>query len=240
MNIIEATWEKRNLGITTYEVSIDYDDSVSCIEEIRNIECGYMVVKVSANNLDVIDEIQDLGFRYIEDMIKVEHNLNEVKRNPIQQRLYDACSYRRMTDNDIEQLREEIKAGMFKDDRISRDKHFGVQVSAVRYLNWLNDLLERNSLPYLIRYKNENVGFIVLNTKDGVTYSSVLGGGYRKYRKSGLGIVQKEMEITKSLGGKRLLSAVSANNPGQVRALIVNGYKPYSIEHVFVKHNCYK
>ncbi|MBQ7587987.1 MAG: hypothetical protein IJT37_08205 [Lachnospiraceae bacterium] len=237
MKITEATWEKRNLGVTTYEIGIDYDDDVSCIDSIKRIECEYMVVKVSANNIAIIDEIQELGFRYIEDMIQVEHDLKEIEYNPIWQRLYDACSYRRMTDGDIEQLRDEIKAGMFKDDRISRDKHFGVKVSAVRYLNWFNDLLERGALPYVIRYKEENGGFIVLTTKDGITYSSVLGGGYTKYRKTGLGVVKKEMEITKSLGGKRLISAVSANNPGQVRALIINGYKPYNIEHVFVRHS---
>lgn len=237
MKIVEATWEKRNLGVTTYEVNIDYDDDISCIDRIRNIECGYMVVKISANNLAVIDEIQELGFRYIEDMIHVEHNLCEYERNPIQQRLYEACSYNRMSDDDIEQLREEIKAGMFKDDRISRDKHFGVTVSAIRYLNWLNDLIERGALPYVVKYKGENGGFFVLSTKDGITYSSVLGGGYEKYRKTGLGVVKKEMEITRKLGGKRLITAVSANNPGQVRALIINGYKPYNIEHVFVKHN---
>ena len=237
MRVVEATWEKRNLGVTTYEVSVDYNDDVQCLDRIKEIECGYMVVKVSANNLDVIDEIQDMGFRYIEDMIHVEHNLLEVEMNSIQKRLYDACSYRRMNENDIEQLREEISAGMFKDDRISRDKHFGIEVSAVRYLNWFNDLVDRGSLPYVIQYKGENGGFIVLNTKDEITYSSVLGGGYKKYRNTGLGIVKKEMEITKLLGGKRLITAVSANNPGQVRALILNGYKPYNIEHVFVRHN---
>lgn len=236
MKITEATWEKRNLGVTTYEISIDFDDDVSCVDEIKRLKCEYMVVKVSANNIAVVDEIQELGFRYIEDMIQVEHNLHEVELGRIEQRLYDACSYRKMTDDDIEQLRSEIKAGMFKDDRISRDKHFGIQVSSIRYLNWLNDLLDKGAIPYAIRYREENAGFIILSTKDGITYSSVLGGGYSKYRKSGLGIVKKEMEITKSLGGKRLLTAVSANNPGQVRALIVNGYKPYDIEHVFVKH----
>ncbi len=237
MRITEAIWEKRNLGVNTYEVSIDFDDDIRCLDKIKQLKCEYMVVKVSANNVAAVDEIQEMGFRYIEDMIQVEHDLQDVERGRIEQRLYDACSYRRMTDEDIEQLRNEIKAGMFRDDRISRDKHFGLQVSAIRYLNWLNDLIERKAMPYSIRYKNDNIGFIILNSKDGITYSSVLGGGYEKYRRSGLGIVKKEMEITKALGGKRLLTAVSANNPGQVRALIVNGYKPYNIEHVFIRHS---
>ena len=61
-------------------------------------------------------------------------------------------------------------------------------------------------------------------------------GKKRKYRKSGLGIVQKEQEIVKGLGGKRVLTAVSSNNPGQLRALITNGYITTHIEHVIVNH----
>ena len=74
-------------------------------------------------------------------------------------------------------------------------------------------------------------------TKDGRLYNSVLGGGYVKYRNTGLGIVQKEQEIVKKLGGKRLETLVSSNNPGQLRALEINGYRTKNINHIFVKHN---
>ena len=83
MKIIEAVWEKRNLGVTTYEVGIDFDDDVSCMDEIKQLDYEYMVVKVSANNVAVVDEIQEMGFRYIEDMIQVEHNLHEIERGRI-------------------------------------------------------------------------------------------------------------------------------------------------------------
>ena len=58
-----------------------------------------------------------------------------------------------------------------------------------------------------------------------------------KFRKTGLGIVVKEMEIVKSLGGKKVTTAVSTNNANQVKALIMNGYIPSKIDHVLIKHN---
>ncbi len=237
MRIKEATWEKRNLGVTTFEVSVDYDDTVDSLDKIQTLDSEYTVVKISADNQDAVEEIQKMGFRYIEDMIHVEHNLDEVRRDRILQRLYEASSYRRMNEEDYDQLRNEIEAGMFKNDRISRDSYFGVKASAKRYLNWVDDLWKKGALLYSIRYRDENVGFVILDTNDKIIYNSILGGGYEKYRKSGLGIIQKEMEITRSLGGRKLTTAVSSNNPGQVKALVVNGYKPYYIEHVFIKHN---
>lgn len=50
-------------------------------------------------------------------------------------------------------------------------------------------------------------------------------------------MVQKEQEIVKKLGGKKLTTNVSSNNPSQLKALVANGYVPVTVQHVFVKHN---
>lgn len=237
MKIIDAIWEKRNLGVSSYEVVIETEDSASDIEKkLAELDADYIVVKVPSEHSDVLESVQKSGFGYIEDLIHVEHDLSEVTRNRIIQRLYDETTYREMNDEDLEQLWSEIKDGMFDSDRISTDSHFGKEKAATRYLNWTKDLLEKGARFYAIRYRDDSTGFVILDTKDGLTYNSILGGGYRKYRKSGIGIIQKEQEITKSLGGKRVTTAVSSNNVGQFKALIMNGYKPYMIEHIFIKH----
>ena len=141
-----------------------------------------------------------------------------------------------MTDSDFCQLLNETEKGMFDNDRISNDSFFDRNISAKRYANWIKDLMKRKALFYVITYNDDNAGFVILEKKDKLTYYSVLGGGYEKYRKSGLGIVQKEPEITRKLGGKRLVTSVSSNNAGQLRALILNGYKPYAIDHILIKH----
>lgn len=237
MKIIDAVWEKRNLGVSSYEVIIENGDTSECVyEKLASLDAEYIVVKVSSEFSYVLSSIQKLGFEYIEDLIHVEHDLSEVTRNRIIQRLYDETSYREMNMEDLEQLWNEIRDGMFDSDRISNDSRFGKEKSAERYLNWTKDLLRNDAKFYAIRYKNDSTGFVILETKDGITYHSVLGGGYKKYRKSGIGIIQKEQEITRILGGRRVVTAVSSNNVGQFKALIMNGYKPYYIEHIFIRH----
>ena len=129
---------------------------------------------------------------------------------------------------------------MFDNDRISNDSCFPKGVSAKRYINWTNDLKDKGALFYVITYGNESTGFVVLEKKDDDVYYSVLGGGYEKFRRSGMGIIQKEPEIARRLGGKRLITSVSSNNVNQLKALIGNGYMPYAIDHVLIKHTRWK
>lgn len=237
MQVVNAIWEKRNLGIDVYEVQFENNDIICDVDEkVCSIIADYVVIKVPSERSDISEYVQCKGYHYIEDLIHVEHDLHEIKRNMLHQRLYDATSFRKMTEEDIETLRTEIQAGMFDTDRISRDAAFGKEISAKRYINWIDDMLQHDAKPYVILYKEDPAGFIILQTKDGIEYQSVLGGGYRKYRNSGLGIVEKEQEIVKSLGGKKVSTSVSSNNPSQLKALIINGYVPVGIEHVFVKH----
>lgn len=237
MKIIDAVWEERNLGVTSAEIIIEKDDTPEYVsEQLAGISSGYSVVKVPSGMSHLLKTVQENGYVFIEDMIHVEHDLREVEMSRVLKRLYESTSYRSMTDSDFEQLRTEIEKGMFDNDRISNDSYFPSGTSAKRYLNWTNDLRARGALFYVITYGSENVGFVVLDKKDEKTYYSVLGGGYEKFRRSGTGIIQKEPEITRKLGGKRLVTSVSSNNVGQLKALIMNGYRPYAIDHVLIKH----
>lgn len=238
MKVINAFWEEKNLGVTTAEILIDIDDDVDeIVTEVNKICKEYVVCKVPSDRSDILYSLQNNSFIYTEDQIEVEHDLHEITRNRIMQRLYDSLEYRVMTETDIDYLYDEISRGMFSRDRISLDPYFDNKLASQRYINWINDLLKKGAIPYLFMYKNDPAGFIVLNKIDENTYRSVLGGGYEKYRKSGLGVVLKEMEIVSSLGGKRVVTSVSSNNANQVKALIINGFVPIKIEHVLVKHN---
>lgn len=237
MKIIDAYWEKRNLGVDTKELVCEKPDSFLEIkEQMDRLEAEYMVIKIPSERADLSEYVQKKGFYYIEDLIEVVHDLHVPVRTPLHQRLYDSVSYRKMDDGDVQQLYKEIRAGLFETDRISKDANFGKEKAAERYVNWVEDMLSKGALPYVMVYKEESAGFIILQEKDKNIYTSVLGGGYKKFQSSGLGIVQKEQEIVKMLGGKRVITHVSSNNPSQLRALILNGYLPRDVQHVFVKH----
>lgn len=238
MIIIDAIWEKRNLGIDVIEVEIEQNDNlVNVREQISKLHADYISVKVPVQCSDVLVRLQQDGYRYREDLVAVRHDLNETVRNRIHQRLYDSVSYHVMDELELHELKMEIAKGMFSTDRFSEDDTFTTEQCCNRYINWVSDLLEKNAHPYVMSYKNENIGFVILKEKEDGGYISVLGGGYEKYRKSGLGMVQKEQEITKMLGGKYVETNVSTNNISQFRALIENGYVPVDIRHVLVMNN---
>ncbi len=238
MIITNAVWEKRNLGVTTTEITIEIKDDPDYVNlQLSNIDSEYSVIKIPSGNCSFLEMVQKNGYVFIEDMIHVEHDLHEIEMSPVLRRLYAKTSYREMTNSDFDQLYTEIEKGMFENDRISNDSFFEKGASSKRYINWTNDLRNIGALFYAITYVDNSIGFVVLKKENENTYYSVLGGGYEKYRKSGLGIIQKEPEITRLLGGKRLITSVSSNNVNQLRALIINGYRPYNIEHVFIKHN---
>lgn len=237
MRIVDAVWEERNLGVTSAEISIEKSDDPAFVEQqLSQIHSQYSVVKLPSSMSAMLSVVQRCGFEFIEDMIHVEHDLRPVELPPVIKRLYDRTSYREMTEEDFAQLQDEIARGMFDSDRISSDSFFPEGAAARRYLNWTNDLRDQGALFYVITYGGQNSGFVVLKKQDDKTYYSVLGGGYEKFRRSGLGIIQKEPEITRALGGKRLVTSVSSNNVGQLKALIMNGYRPYSIDHVLIRH----
>ena len=237
MIIVDAVWEERNLGVSTTEITIEAIDNPDIVAaKLSMLNSGYSVVKIPSNMGHILKAVQNCGYEFIEDMIHVEHDLHEIKMNSILKRLYEKTSYREMNDADFELLQSEIEKGMFDNDRISNDSFFAKGTSAKRYLNWTRDLRSKEAKFYVITYGDEGAGFVVLEKKDEKTYYSVLGGGYEKYRRSGLGIIQKEPEITRKLGGKRLITSVSSNNVNQLKALIGNGYKPYAIDHVLIKH----
>jgi len=237
MIIVDAVWEERNLGVSTTEITIEAIDNPDIVAaKLSMLNSGYSVVKIPSNMGHILKAVQNCGYEFIEDMIHVEHDLHEIKMNSILKRLYEKTSYREMNDADFELLQSEIEKGMFDNDRISNDSFFAKGTSAKRYLNWTRDLRSKEAKFYVITYGDEGAGFVVLEKRDEKTYYSVLGGGYEKYRRSGLGIIQKEPEITRKLGGKRLITSVSSNNVNQLKALIGNGYKPYAIDHVLIKH----
>lgn len=238
MKIIDSVWEKENLGVTSKEVIIDMKDNIDDVENgLSAINDQYIVVKIPASKFGIMNLVQDMGYRFVEEIISVEHDLHEVKRNRILQRLYDSLDYREMNEDDINTLYDEINKGMFDSDRISNDPYFSPELSARRYKNWVASMLKNGAIPYIMSYKGEPAGFIILTTKDRIVYHSVLGGGYEKFRKTGLGMVQKEQEIVKTLGGKLVTTNVSSNNVNQCKALLANGYTVTNINHVFVKHN---
>ena len=236
MRIVNAIWEKRNLGVNVQEFYLCDDDYEKLEDELLKLDAPYQVAKVVGGSFRVLEELQKRGFLYIEDQITMCHLLNDVYRTAIHQRMQESVGFRLMNDRDFEEMLYEVDQGMFDTDRIALDERFGMEISAKRYHNWICDLNEQGIRPYAFVYKDRVCAFVILRPKESGVFQSVLGGFYKEFRGTGLGVVQKEMDIVKSLHGKRIVSSVSSNNILQMRAMCLNGYIPSETDHVLIRH----
>lgn len=239
MRIVTEELEKRNLGVDTVSINVENEDSIEEAERaLKEVNAQYLVLKIPTIRTDLTPLASRYGYTYVEDMMFFEHDLHEIVRTPLQQRLYDAVTVMPMEEADFELLYEEIREGSFSFDRISNDPYFGQEVANRRFVNWLHDEQDRGA-EFLKAVKVNDgamVGFFTIRDIGNGVYTSALGGTFRKWRRGGLGTNVQTPEEVKKRGGKKVELGVSTNNMIQIRALIQNGYFPVSANHVFIKH----
>ena len=231
MKIIDATWEKRNLGVTCYEIEFTDEDKISDLEKIRDkfFERQYVVLKVPNSRADISAYVQVQGAKYIESLITFQCDLRTWK---LPESLKDICalsSYEPMNDPDIEIMLDEIRKGIFKTDRIYLDPHFTHEQAAQRYINWSMDMLNKGHIPCKVIYRGEPVGF----------FNDALSGVYSKFTGTGMGLfVQYScIDVVRSLGQTKAYAVVSSNNPSVINLNIKLGRQIKSTKYIFIIHN---
>ena len=148
MKIVNAVWEERNLGISSAEITAEISDQVDDFEKlIIEIEqkYKYITVKVPTQRTDLTWLMGKMSYVFVEDMMFFEHDLHQITRTPLQQRLYDSVKVEPMSESDFPILFEEIDKGSFSFDRISNDPYFSKKLGTKRFHNWLYDEKERNA-----------------------------------------------------------------------------------------------
>ena len=239
LKIVDAFWEKRNLGVCCHEIEIELGDEADFLKkELPLNEAAYTVVKVPSNKFDVMFLLQELGYTYIESSINLVHDLKEIRLNPLQQRIMDSVSYSTMTDKDIDHVFREIRKGIFTTDRIYIDPYFSHEKAANRYVNWIGDELERGCKNFKLTYKNDSVGFFTFKDMgNGVCYP-FLAGMYEKYLNSGLGIctIEKPLKHAIKMNYKKYSTFISSNNTSTFSAHVALNFSFRKIYHVYIKH----
>lgn len=238
MKIIDAFWEKRNLGVTCNEVILEKDDSIAEVSNLNSLCSEYQVVKMPVERSDLIFEIQDLGFNFVEIIFGSSHNLILPELSPPLKRVKNAIDCREADVNQIENIKEKILSGMFKTDRIAIDPYFGLEKSAKRYVGWLSDEIDNGGYVYELYYKDRAVGFFVLKC-EGDACDARIGGVYTESNVLGLGVLLNyfEIEVARNLKCSVLHGAFSSNNPSVFNINDILGYSTRPAFNVFVKHN---
>jgi len=238
MKIIDAFWEKRNLGVTTVEVVIDVSDGVNKVANaIADINAQYQVIRAPVSRFDIYTKLQQLGFTFVETMYQMVFDFT---RYDINWGKYDEhVSYKELNEKeDLETVYSNIRNGLFENNRISLDSRFSKEQADRRYIGMIEDKLAQGGKVCSIIYQNNDIGFFATREMEENIYEYFLAGIYRNYQKQGLGsnAYTQMLAYVKSKGAKTVIGGVSMNNVGSYKMFNQSGFKLGHVEYVFVRH----
>lgn len=222
MRIIEATWDKRNFGIDTYEIELDikdlknFDKTFKDIKD-KNFKNSYVTIKLPVGNLDALHKLEDDGYRFMETQLYlVQHFQPEILQMNSKKDVKNNISVEVVPkDKEAwENVINNITPGMFDKDRISLDPKLGLEIACKRYKNWCRDLFENPNSEMIVRkYNNEIFGFSVsILDKERGTLDGLIGGIFEKYKDLGLGSTWMNDFENSPDKNYKTKTAVSSNN----------------------------
>lgn len=241
MEIIEAVWEKRNLGVSCAECTVTKNDSAEMvIKALAEQTAQYIVVKVAAGNADVMLSLQSNGFRFIESLFTVEYDLKGGITVPkLFKGMISDLSYHYADESEVEQILEQICSGaVFSSDRIALDPHFSREAAGQRYAYWIRDVLSSGKAFLIVTdYKGVGIGFHVIVEK-GRVCNPILGGLFPQYLDSGYGPLNPYTCFACACDRQKykVVTHVSSNNFQMLKINQLYNCKITDVTNTFIKH----
>jgi hypothetical protein len=243
MKIIDAYWEKRNLGIDTKEIIVSASDSILDLEQVTKSFSSasklYVVVKIPTGIPEYIQLLTENGFCFVETLFEVSINIKDVQLPYTLKKFDSLLSYHELNDKvEIDRLYTEIKKGIFTSDRIALHPLFGIDIAAKRYINWLNDEIEKGAKIFEITYKTIHIGFFALKYLSENKYDNFLAGMYVNKENFGYGfsILSKPIEEVRKQKGNCITTHISSNNLKIMRLYFQFGFIPTDVVYVMSKN----
>ncbi len=242
MKVVDATWEKRNLGVDVTEVTCTEKDSVLELREVlQRIKVPYSVIKIPSGATPLLVEAQKNGYSFAEAGFEVVGDMHRVSAPDYYKRFEKHIRMEKANEEVLNRILQDIKKGeIFESDRIATDPYFSREIAGQRYYNWAQDILAGDAFMGVMYYKDTPVAFNLSKPYKGKndTYDGILGGVLPEYADKGLGflVVYGENEICKLHGGRYCIGRVSSNNIPILRLHILFGYEVRSMTYVFIKH----
>jgi hypothetical protein len=240
VKIIDAIWEKRNLGVSCVEATIEPTDTLEDIRQrLAAISAQYVVVKLPAGRGDAMFCLAELGYVFIEGNIRVTWKVGSLALPGIQQRMADSVGHVRMDDADKQFLWTELRKGIHDTDRVSLDPHFAKERAAERYVGWIQDEIARGTDVYKLTLKDQSIGYFTMKHLGEGVYYPFLAGMYESHRSSGLGFLiphKPKCEVV-AREGRSIATYISTNNEAAIRMHVSAGFTFGQVTYVYVKHN---
>ena len=212
MKCINATWEERNLGVKTIEISVEKKDAILSDKDIckniedfrKNYQAKYVVVKVDTKYPRISQLLQNNGYILIESQIGLKLNREDAKDKYEQYKdMFPGIGYGRVDNGQLDYVISEINKGIFSTDRIALDPYFGINVANNRYALWVQDEVQRGADIFFSYYNNQPIGFFLGKDLGNGNINGLLGGVF-------VG------ENTRYYGGMYLFSALKCFVEGTV------------------------
>ena len=241
MRIIDAVWEKRNIGVDTIEIVCDGTESAdelkSALEE--NLT-AYNVLKIPVGNIDLLSAGQDCGFRLIEVEYRMRGRTNVAGFPEMYKRFEKYVRVVPASEELKNRILNEIGEGtIFSTDRIAIDRAFSQKLAGNRYKNWSMDVLKKGACLDVAFYKDEPVAFNIDTQPDeNKVCTGILGGVLTNALDRGLGFLVPYvgLETCKRLGGKAVVAGVSSNNLPIMKLQLQFGFEIKDASYVLIKH----
>ena len=240
MELINAVWEKRNLGVDCIEVSCSLHDKPDKLSDaLVAIDVPYSVVKIPAGSADLLYTAQMCGYRVAETGIELWGDMRRVKTTKMYERFLPYIRMEQAEGSILDKALYDIRSGqIFTTDRVATDPYFSVEMAGRRYYYWCQDMLKQGAYMGILYYKNQPIAFNLSHQRENGLSDGLLGGVFPEAFNKGLGflIVHGENEICKIHGGKICIGRVSSNNLPILRLHMQYRYEIRRISYVLVKH----
>lgn len=242
MKIVEAVWEKRNIGQHAFEVTLTQEDTlqdfIEADELITRQGATYVAVKTPVAMPEFIFGLPDLGYIMVETAFHMMLKKQTYRVPPYLERLDRNVTVREVTNQeDAERILDEIKEGVIITDRISLDPTFTPELAANRFVNWSRDLLEGNTLVEM-SISGKPFGFGMFQGVDEKVAYLNFSGVFNAYKDKGLGLLmlKKFFEVVWNKGFETMQWTIVSNNPRVLRANLAFGADIESLNYTFVSH----
>ncbi len=231
--VVEATWEKRNLGLCVVEVECQGADDFEILTAIREVVADMTVVRLDVGRLGVIFELAKLGFVNVETLFRLKKRFRPSTELPLPRGIS-----MRVSDDPEASVFEAIYAGMFKTDRISLDPHIPREASINRMAYWVRDELGRGADVVEVMRGTNSFAFFIFRKLSGEEAHIALSGVIPEKDFPGAGQLLQRAIIQwgSDLGLPYLESSVSSNNLTALRSNLAAGFELSDAQYVLIRH----
>lgn len=190
ISITDAFWEKRNLGVSVYEVVVHEKATLEDLTPIFDIREALIYVKIHCENTAAIERLSQENFVPVENQFSIQKRLQKFSIPDIYTKTLRFLEPQVIqTIEEAQVIFDELEQDLFTTDRIAVDDHFGVKIANIRYKNWITDMINSGNFECaVIETKSESVPVaFYINKYDGKIAHCILGAVFNNYKSRGIG-----------------------------------------------------